>query len=101
MVKPMLPPIVRIDKDRAAVVARRASGTTIKATVALGTRTPPTPKLARVPKATAVFALSGFDTARAPPNAAGHNVSFVSTRMHLTYSSSSLRLQEHILPQSW
>jgi len=72
----MDPPTVRIDSDSAAVVASRESGTTIRAVVAAGTRTPPTPKLAIVPRATASLGVSGVVAARAPVNAAGFRVSY-------------------------
>lgn len=70
MVKPIEPPIVRIESERAAVVASSESGTTISATVALGTKTPPMPKDPSVPIATATDGFVGFDAASAPPNAA-------------------------------
>lgn len=60
---------MRIESDNAAVVARKASGTQINATVADGTRTPPTPNPEIVPIATASFGVSGVAADNAPPNA--------------------------------
>lgn len=69
--------MVRMERESAAVVARRASGTTIKATVADGTRTPPMPKELIVPSATASLAVSGVVAARPPAKAAGRSVSIL------------------------
>ena len=60
-----------MQRERATEVAIVVSGETVIATVAAGTRTPPTPKPAMVPRPTAVFGVSGVTQARAPPNAAG------------------------------
>lgn len=60
---------MRIERDNAAVVARKASGTQINATVADGTRTPPTPNPEMVPKATASFGVLGVALDNAPPKA--------------------------------
>lgn len=57
-------------KDKAAVVARRLSGTTISATVAAGTSMPPTPNPATVPIATTKAGSVGLAADRAPPNIA-------------------------------
>jgi hypothetical protein len=62
--------MTRMERERATHVAMRLSGQTVIAMVAAGTRTPPTPKPARVPSATVVFALLGVVVARAPPKAA-------------------------------
>ena len=62
--------MTRMDKERATHVAMRLSVQTVMAIVAAGTRTPPTPKPARVPSATVVFGLLGVVQASAPPNAA-------------------------------
>lgn len=97
MVKPMEPPTVRMDSDSAAVVASKASGTTIKATVAAGTSRPPTPKLAMVPRATASLGVSGVVAARAPVKAAGSRLDlWGSFRIWegLTHSSLSKRSRE-------
>lgn len=61
--------MTRIDRFSATVVAIRLSGQTVMANVAGGTSTPPTPKPAIVPRATAVLGLSGFTMTRAPLNA--------------------------------
>lgn len=57
-------------RERATQVAMVVSGVTVMATVAAGTRTPPTPKPASVPRATASLGASGVTQARDPPNAA-------------------------------
>jgi hypothetical protein len=62
--------MTRMERLRATVVAMSASGQTVIASVAGGTRTPPTPKPAIVPSATAVLGLSGVMHARAPLKAA-------------------------------
>lgn len=51
-------------------MASRLSGTTINATVAAGTRIPPTPNPATVPIATTKAGSVGFAADRAPPNIA-------------------------------
>lgn len=51
-------------------MARRLSGTTIRATVAAGTRIPPTPKPAMVPIATTNAGFVGSAAASAPPKTA-------------------------------
>ncbi|CAI6325537.1 unnamed protein product [Periconia digitata] len=60
------PPTVRMESDIAAAVVISASGQTIMATVAAGTRTPPTPNDASDPKATVNLSLSGLQTAKLP-----------------------------------
>jgi hypothetical protein len=67
----MEPPITRIDKESATVVAINSSEQTVIAIVEAGTITPPTPKPAIVPRATAVFGFVGPTTAREPLKAAG------------------------------
>jgi hypothetical protein len=59
-----------MDSERATVVAMNASGVTVIAIVAAGTRTPPMPKPAIAPNATALAGVSGFMVAKAPPKAA-------------------------------
>jgi hypothetical protein len=66
----MEPPTVRMQRDKATQVAMVVSGVTVMATVAAGTRTPPTPNPERVPSATARRGVSGVTVARAPPKAA-------------------------------
>ena len=66
---PIEPPTVRMERESAAAVVITASGVTIMATVAAGTRTPPTPNEARAPRATVVLGLVGLALARAPPKA--------------------------------
>jgi hypothetical protein len=72
--------MTRMESERATQVAMRSSGQTVMAMVAAGTRTPPTPKPARVPSATVVLGLSGVVTASAPPKAAKENQSVRSVR---------------------
>lgn len=64
--------MTRIDKDRATVVAISLSEHTVMAMVDGGTKTPPTPKPAIVPSATANLGFVGLTTASAPPKAAVH-----------------------------
>ena len=68
---PIEPPITRIDKERATVVAMNSSEQTVIAMVDGGTRTPPTPKPAIVPRATAVLGFVGLTIASEPLKAAG------------------------------
>lgn len=58
-----------MDSESAAVVAKNASGTHINATVADGTRTPPTPNPEIVPIATASLGVFGVAADNAPPKA--------------------------------
>lgn len=67
---PIEPPITRIERERATVVAMKASGVTVMAIVAAGINTPPMPKPATAPKATALPGVSGSIEASAPPKAA-------------------------------
>lgn len=60
-----------MDRERATVVAINASGVTVMAIVAAGTRTPPMPKPAIAPNAMVLAGVSGFMVDKAPPNAAG------------------------------
>jgi len=70
MVYPIEPPTVLTESESATAVARSASGTTIIATVAAGTRIPPTPIPAKEPIVTVAPTLNGVATAIAPSNAA-------------------------------
>lgn len=69
----MEPPTVRMLSESAAAVVMTASGVTIMATVAAGTRTPPTPKAARDPRATVSLGLFGVEADREPPKAVMKN----------------------------
>lgn len=64
--------MTRMDSERATVVAMNLSEQTVMAIVLGGTKTPPTPKPAIVPRATAVLGFMGFTTASAPLKAAGN-----------------------------
>jgi hypothetical protein len=57
-----------MESESAAAVVISASGQTSMATVAAGTRTPPTPSEAIHPRATTSFSFSGVMTASAPAN---------------------------------
>lgn len=59
-----------MDRDNATVVATRASGAAVRATVAEGTRIPPTTNDERATSAVTSFGFVGEFTARAPTKAA-------------------------------
>ena len=67
---PIEPPMTLIERDREAAVAISAAGVTLMAIVAAGASTPPTPKPAIAPSATAVLGVSGVSVAREPLNVA-------------------------------
>jgi hypothetical protein len=68
----MEPPITRMERERATVVAMNASGVTVMAMVAAGINTPPMPKPATNPKAIVFAAVSGLMEASEPAKAALH-----------------------------
>lgn len=71
---PIEPPITRMDRERATVVAMKASGVTVMAMVAAGINTPPMPKPAIAPKAMVFAGVSGLIEASEPAKAALHYI---------------------------
>lgn len=62
--------MVLIEKDQAAAVASRESGTTNSASVVAGIKTAPFPSPANAPRTAIVEGLVGFVPAKPPVNAA-------------------------------
>ncbi len=62
-----------MDRERVTAAAMYAPGVTVMAIAAAGTRTPPMPKSAIAPNATALAGVSGSIVENAPPKAAEKN----------------------------